>query len=141
MAAPNPSAMMNQTILGAYRARRDRPIGLLDRLHGVGRLNDNRQERLNLAMANYEDAIKRGDDVAAGIADTQIEKLLAESRAEHREGAVSNVGQTAEPAPVPQFDGGVRRPVVRQEPPNMNRLIAGHARASRALAQAARESV
>ena len=98
---------MNDLIDRAYRARRG--SGLLDRLHGVGHLEDDRQERFTIAMSAYERATKQGDHVAAQQADEKIEALLAEARAER---ASQPPAEPETPAPV-SFDGGVRgrRPV------------------------------
>jgi hypothetical protein len=91
--------------------------GLMDRLRGAAPLGDDRQERLNVQMAAYEDGIRRGDHTAAQIADERIEGLLNEARAERE----STVGQ---PEPAPSFDGGVRRSATRRPPANMNGVFA-----------------
>ena len=97
-------------------------------MRGTGRLDVDRQERLNTAMVDYESALKRRDETAAAMADEKIEAVLAEARSAREPGAeaASNVGQTpAEPpVPVPSFDGGVRRPVTRRrEPLTMGQTI------------------
>lgn len=100
-------------------AQRDgRTEGLIDRLKGTPPLDADRQERLNTAMADYESAVRRGDNDAAAFADHQIGTLLDAARAERQpaDNLAGDVGQApAEPAP--QFDGGVRRPVRRNREP------------------------
>ena len=67
----------------------------------------NRQERLNTAMADYEGAMKRGDDEAAAFADHRIDALLDESRGER---AASRGAEQPrdESGRFAGFDGGVR---------------------------------
>jgi hypothetical protein len=118
---------MNRLIVANAR-RGTRTVGLVDRLRGTPPLDVDRQERLNLAMADYEHALKRGDDIAAQIADEKVDALLNESRAARQE---------PQP-PAPSFDGGARRSVSTRPPPNMNGLIARSLAERRALAAAVR---
>jgi len=94
------NAPMNDFIRQA--AGRGERSGLIDRLRGTAPLGDDRQERLNVQMAAYEDAIRREDHIAAQIADEKIDAVLSEARAERQ--------QTERPAEEPHtsFDGGVR---------------------------------
>jgi hypothetical protein len=118
---------MNELILQSAR-RRER-TGLIDRLRGAAPLGDDRQERLNYLLSEHESAARRGDAVAAEMADVQIGKLLDAARA-------AKAPEPAAPAPTPQFDGGVRRPVQRPRPVSMNTVIR-QARAERRAAEAA----
>ncbi len=122
---------MNRLILAGAR-RGERTVGLMDRLRGT-RLDESRQERLRTQLANYESAIHRGDDVAAAVADDAIEKLLNESRQARQQ----QQSQQSRPSSV-SWDGGVRRPVTRPQPADMNKTILAAARERRALAEAAR---
>ena len=139
MSPPNPRAMsMGQVILESYRAKRDRPIGLLDRLRDTGPLDEPRAKRFARYHAEFEAALKHGDELAAAVADTQIDKVLAESRAARAQ-AVSNVGHSgAEPTAPVSFDGGVRgrRPVAPtpglRRPESSRELFARAMRASQA---------
>jgi hypothetical protein len=119
---------MNRMIAAA--ARRD--TGLMDRV--TAPLDNDRQERLNFQMAAYEDAVKRGDDVAAGVADTQIEKLLAEARAAQ----TPQEGQEPAPPTGSGFDGGVRTAFPVKDQTNMNGFIVRRIAERKALTAAAR---
>lgn len=121
---------MNSFLMRAA-GRAERP-GVLDRLRGTAPLSDERQERLNTQLANHDAAVRRGDVIAAEVADHQIDKLLDEGRAERAEAA-----KQQEP-PTTRFDGGVRRPVNRRPPPNMNGLIVRSVAERTALTAAAR---
>ncbi len=118
---------MNSFIRQASGRGERRQVGLVDRLRGTSALSADRRERLNLALANYEDAARREDPIAAEIPDEKIEKLLAESRAAQE--PAPSAGEPAA-APAVNFDSGVRRPVSRTAPPNMNEVI-GRSRAER----------
>ncbi len=108
---------MNELISGRVAARSR--AGLIDRLRSAAPLDDDRQARFHRLHADYEGAIRRGDDMAAAVADHAIDKLLEESRAAS---VSSNVGQAPEP-PAPNFSGGFRgrrypvAPVRRMLPP------------------------
>jgi hypothetical protein len=74
------SRQMTQMLTGTRRSRRERSAGLIQRLQGAEMSVDDRQQRLNAAMADYERARKAGDDTAAAAADERIEAVLAEAR-------------------------------------------------------------
>jgi len=123
MAAPNPAAMMNTMLSRA--ATRQRDVGLIDKLKSTPPLENDRAERFHRLVADHEQAVRRGDDVAAAIADDQLDRLFAEARAAREaEPDVSNVGH---PAPEPiSFDGGARgrRPVqARRRPANLGDVM------------------
>ena len=121
-------------------ARRGSRPGLLDRLRGASPLDNSRQERLNTQMVAYEDAARRGDPIAAQIADEKIEELLTEARAARQQ--ASSAPDAPQAPPSTSFDGGVRRrSASTRQPPNMNRVILGAAAERRAIAAAARDSV
>jgi hypothetical protein len=99
--------------------RRARATGLMDRLRGTPPLDEDRQERLRTQLANYEHALKMGDEIGAAVADTAIDKLLDESRAARQE-------QGQEPPAGSGFDGGVRRTPGRSRPtPGIHQPSAG----------------
>jgi hypothetical protein len=77
------STAANSTMNALIRAgagRGERREGLMDRMSGTGPLGDERDRRLNEAMAAYEDAARRGDEVARELADQAIESVLTEAR-------------------------------------------------------------
>lgn len=125
MSAPNPAASMSMNEL-IRSARPSRTVGLIDKLRTTPPLGNDRAERLHRLVNDHENAIRRGDEVAAAVVDDQLDRLFEEARAAREPGAeaASNVGQPPEPpAPVPSFDGGVRRPVTRREPLTMGQAI------------------
>jgi len=123
---------MSAFLLGARRSQRGRAEGLLERLRGATPLDDDRQERLNVQMAAFEEASRRGDSVGVGLADERISVLLDEARAERQ--------AATPPEPRSGFDGGVRASVGRTKPVDMNGQIRRVVADREALRQHARES-
>lgn len=107
----------------------ERALGVLDRLRGATPLADDRQERLNVQLSAYEDATRRGDHIAAQMADEKIEALLSEARAARQE----TQRQTNPPAP--SFDGGFRGRRGIAPPANVTPLETSSQLLSRALRQ------
>lgn len=143
MAAPNPAASMSMNEL-IRSARPRRSVGLIDKLRTTPPLGNDRAERLHRLVNEHENAVRRGDDVAAAIADDRLDRLFEEARSAREPGAeaASNIGQTpAEPpAPVPSFDGGPRRPVRRQQPRTLGEAARQEWAAQQAVRERAREN-
>jgi len=127
------SQEMNAFLAGARRSQRGRGGGVLERLRGAAPLTDDRQDLLNVQLAAYENAARRGDSIAADVADERISTLLDEAR---------TARQQAEPAtpPAPSFDGGVRRSIRRTPPVDMNHQMKVAIADRDAIRQHARES-
>ena len=144
MAAHNPSALMSMNELIASSVRSRRTVGIIDKLKSTPPLEDERAERFHRLVAEHENAVRRGDDVAAAIADDRLDRLFEEARSAREPGAeaASNVGQSpAEPpVPVPSFDGGVRRPVRRQRPRTLGEAARQEWAAQQAVRERAREN-
>ncbi len=114
MAESTTSKTMNSLISGTLRQRRDASMerfgGVLGRLQGQT-LDEDRQERLNAAMARVESAIKHGSTEDRQTAEAHLDAVL-------------NDREVSTPAEPPRGGvGGVRRPVTRREPPSMNKVI------------------
>lgn len=120
MAAPNPAAHLSMNELIRNSARPRRTVGLIDKLKTTPPLENDRALRFHQAVADAERAVKAGDELAREVAEARLDAVIEESRAARAE----NVGRSAEPVPVPSFDGGVRRPVARRrEPLTMGQAI------------------
>jgi hypothetical protein len=125
------NATMNRLIIRALRGEG----GVVDALGETGSLTAERRERLHDLTRQHEDAARRRDADTMALVDHQLDDLLSSARAEREqaEQAAQQAAQQAEPRV--SWDGGVRRSVVRRDPPSMNGTI-GRAVAQRRAVEA-----